>query len=140
MCALELDLYTATEQEHSRLSLRKLWINLRKQRLWQILAALASVAFAWKLTEGLRGTEFSGGRITGPLLNMVDLGSLSLIVSALALFRWPRIAAAVALAGSLLCLPISVYFVAPGPFRHVVGGLWSVPLQSNFVGGPSVHS
>lgn len=48
-------------------------------------------------------------------------------------FVRPRIAAALAIVASLLCLPLYLYFTAPGPFRRVFGGEYSVPLQANFV-------
>ena len=48
-------------------------------------------------------------------------------------FVRPRIAAALAIVASLLCLPLYLYFTVPGPFRRVFGGEYSVPLQANFV-------
>jgi hypothetical protein len=38
-----------------------------------------------------------------------------------------------ALAGCLLCLPLYLYFTAPGPFRWVFHGQYSVPAPANFV-------
>jgi hypothetical protein len=36
--------------------------------------------------------------------------------------------------GAVLSLkPLYLYFTAPGPFRRVFGGEYSVPLQANFV-------
>jgi hypothetical protein len=41
----------------------------------------------------LEGTEFSGGRVTGPLLEMSEFGALLLIVAAALTFFYVRIAA-----------------------------------------------
>ena len=48
-------------------------------------------------------------------------------------FLRPRIGAALAIVASFLCLPLYLYFIAPGPFRRVFGGEYSVPLQADFV-------
>ena len=48
-------------------------------------------------------------------------------------FMYRRIAAAIGIAACLLCLPLYLYFTAPGPFRSVFRGTYSVPLQSSFV-------
>jgi hypothetical protein len=45
------------------------------QQVWQAISCLLCVLFALKITDGLAGTEFSGGRLTGPLLSMADIGS-----------------------------------------------------------------
>ena len=87
----------------------------------------------WKYGSGLAGTEFSGGRITGALLDLYDIGSLLFIMALLLTFFLRRIAAAASIVAFLLCLPLYLYFVAPGPFRRVVGGTYSVPLRADFV-------
>jgi hypothetical protein len=83
------------------------------------------------MTAWLGGTEFGGGRVTGPLLDMYDIGSVLFAVVVLLTFAYPRAAAAMALAASALSFPLYVYFAAPGPFRGVVRGNWKVPLQAN---------
>ena len=70
---------------------------------------------AWGYGHNLGSTEFSGGRITGPLLNMVDIGLVLFLVALVLTLMSLRIGAAVALTASLLCLPLYVYFTAPGP-------------------------
>lgn len=104
-------------------------------RRWQAIGSILCLVITCRLTWSLDGTEFSGGRITGPLLNMVDAAILLFALSLVGLW-WRRVSAVVALAATLLCLPMSVLFLAPGPFRRVVGGIWSVPLQSNFDWSP----
>ncbi len=107
----------------------KLW-----QRLGQILLIALCLMFWWKLTSGFEASEFSFGRITGPLLKMSDIGSLLFVGLAVPGLKLPpRITSGIAGIASLLCLPLSLLFVAPGPFRTVVGGEWSVSLSSDFV-------
>ncbi len=48
-------------------------------------------------------------------------------------YPFPRIASLISLLASFLSLPILLYYIAPGPFRAVFKGEYSVPLQSNFV-------
>lgn len=107
----------------------KLW----KQKLGQALVSVVCTVLTWKLTFAVEGTEASGGTVTGPLLSLVDFATLLFIASLLLLLWLPRTAAILTCLAALLCLPLSLLFLAPGPFRRVVGGLWSVPLQSNSV-------
>lgn len=71
------------------------------------------------MTAGAGGSEFSGGRLTGPLLSMADNGALLFILAFLLTFLFPRIAAAIGLLSSLLYLPLSCFFIAPVPFAQV---------------------
>lgn len=73
------------------------------------------------------------GRITGPLSDLGDDGLLLFGLSLLLLFWFPRFSAAIAIVASLLASPLLLYFVAPGPFRRVFKGNWSVHLNSSFV-------
>src|SRR6266567_7289402 len=85
------------------------------------------------LCSPLAGTEFSGGWLTGPLLNFHILGGLLLAPALLLSFFFRRIAAAIAIAASLLCLPLYFYFVAPGAFRWVFRRAeFSVPVEASF--------
>ena len=104
------------------------------QQLLQAATCLLCAAVAWKspVTAGLEGTEFSGGRITGPMLVMHGMGALLFPLALLLTFVYPRIAAGIALTASVLSLPLYLYFAAPGPFRWVVRGNWKVPLRENF--------
>jgi hypothetical protein len=78
------------------------------------------------------GSEFVAGRITGPLLNLSEAGLLLFGLSLLLLFFFPRFSAAIAIPASLLVSPLFLYFLAPGPFRRMFRGEWSVPLNSSF--------
>jgi len=63
---------------------------------------------------------------------MHDIGTVLFPLALLLTFMYPRVAAAMALAASVLSLPLYLYFAAPGPFRWVVRGNYKVPLQANF--------
>ena len=108
-------------------------MQLRIFKVLLALLSLMSIAFAWKLTMDLGGTEFSGGSITGPLYRISELAFLLLILALMLVIRLPRASATLVGLASLLCMPLSFLFLAPGPFRRIVGGEWSVPLQSDFV-------
>ena len=103
------------------------------KKLLHSIACLICMAISLKMTAGLEGTEFSGGTITGPLLSMADIGIVLFTLSLLFGFWSARIAHSLSAIASLLCLPLALLDFAPGPFRRVVGGLWSVPLTSNYV-------
>ena len=92
-----------------------------KQQLWLAVSCLVCVIVALRNTNGLEGTEFSGGWLTGPLLSMIDIGTLLFVLGLIVTFMYPRIAQAIALASSLLCLPLYLYFIAPVPFNQIFG-------------------
>jgi hypothetical protein len=104
-----------------------------RQKLLQTASCLVCVVVAQRNSFGFGGTEFSGGRLTGPILDALDIGSLLFVLALALTFVRPRIAAVLAIVASLLCLPLYLYFTAPGLFRRVFGGEYSVPLQANFV-------
>ena len=93
-----------------------------RQKLLQTASCLVCVVVAQRNSFGFGGTEFSGGRLTGPILNALDIGSLLFVLALVLTFVRPRIAAVLAIVASLLCLPLYLYFTAPGPFRRVFGG------------------
>jgi hypothetical protein len=103
------------------------------QELWQAGSCLLCIGVSWLQLGDLGASEFSGGRVTGPLLTTADIGSALIIPAIVLTFFYRRIAAAVALMAALLCLPLYLYFTAPGPFRSIFKGEYSVPPQANFV-------
>ena len=107
---------------------RKRWLQLTQAAIC-ILCGIV----VWNYGSGSEGTEFIGGRVTGPLLDMKDIGTLLFIPALLLTFFYQRLAAAVLFVSSLFCLPLYLYFTAPGPFRWIFRGRYSVPLQANFV-------
>jgi hypothetical protein len=91
------------------------------QQLSLALVCLVSVFVALRNSNGLDGTEFSGGWLTGPLLSMSDVGIVLFLPALIVTFVSPRVAAAIGLASSLLCLPLYLYFIAPVPFNQIFG-------------------
>lgn len=87
----------------------------------------------WFYFAPLEGTEFSGGRLTGPLLNMSEVGFVLFLLAGLLTSVVPRVAGSLALAASLLSLPLYFYFTAPGLLRSVFRGEYSVPAKASFV-------
>jgi len=94
--------------------------KLTTQKLWLDVGCVLCAVLTWKYPTGLEGTEFSGGQITGPMLNMFDIGTLLFVLALATTFLFPRIASIVALLASLLCFPLYFYFTAPGPFRRIL--------------------
>jgi hypothetical protein len=106
----------------------------RKPNLTQAAACFLCAVVVWRYGSSLEGTEFSGGRLTGSLLEMKDVGSLLFVLALLLTFFYRRIAAAIVLVACLLCLPLYLYFIAPGPFHRVFSGAeWSGPPRASFV-------
>jgi hypothetical protein len=108
-------------------------MKLRTKKLCQTASCLLCAIVVWRYGSDLEGTEFIGGWLTGRLLNLYDVGTFLFVPALLLAFFFRRIAAAIALIASLLCLPLYLYFVAPGPFRSVFRGEYSIPLQATFV-------
>ena len=108
-------------------------MTLGRKKLLQAASCLVCLVVAQRNSFGLGGTEFSGGYLTGPILDSLEIGGLLFVLALVLTFVRPRIAAALAIVASLLCLPLYLYFSAPGPSRRVFGGEYSVPLQANFV-------
>ena len=92
-----------------------------RQQLGLALSCLVCVIVALRNTNGLEGTEFSGGWLTGPLLSMTDIGTVLFVLALIVTFLYPRIAGAIVLASSLLCLPLYLYFIVPVPFNKIFG-------------------
>jgi hypothetical protein len=104
-----------------------------KQKLLLAAACLLCAYLTFEDPYGLSSTEFSGGSVTGRLLDANFVGFFVFVLALLLAFVFPRISAAVALAASVLSLPLYLYFVAPGLFRQIFRGPWKAPLRSYFV-------
>jgi hypothetical protein len=104
-----------------------------KQKLLLAVACLLCAYLTCRDPYGLSGTEFSGGSVTGRLLDANFVGVFVFVLALLLAFIFPRISAVVALAASVLSLPLYLYFVTPGLFRQIFRGPWKVPLRSYFV-------
>ena len=94
---------------------------------------LLCVIDVWRYGSSLHGTEFSSGGLTGPLLDLKDIGALLCILAVMVVFFHPRIAAAIALTASLFCFPLYFYFTIPGVFRWLWPGEYAIPLRTNLV-------
>jgi hypothetical protein len=96
------------------------------------LLSIAGLSQIW-IAFPLDGSEFSGGRVTGPILNLSGYGGyLFLLTAVLALFLL-RISSAVAVAAGLPCLPLYLYTIAPGTFRRVFRGDYKEQFVSTFI-------
>lgn len=102
-------------------------------QLGQAAVNLICAVLIWRYTFPLDGTEFSGGRVTGPLLDMSGISIVLFLIGLTLSFVSSRLPAAITLVASVLALPIYIYFALPGPFRRVFKGLYSVPLTANIV-------
>ena len=47
-----------------------------KEKMWQAIACLVCTVVLWVHLDDFGASEFSGGRLTGPLFKMANLGSL----------------------------------------------------------------
>jgi hypothetical protein len=107
--------------------------NVRHSIAYSLRAILV-----WRFTFRLYGTEFSGGRVTGPLLEMADIGIILFVLAVILAFVTLRFSATAALIASVITLPLYSYFAFPGLFRQVIKGEYSAPAPEWFVWGPSV--
>lgn len=100
----------------------------------QAVACFVCSVLTWKYASSLEGTEFSGGRLTGRLLDLEEVGSLLFLLALPLTFFYRRTAAAVILSACALCLPLHLYFTVPGLFRRIfISAEWSVPSPTSFV-------
>jgi hypothetical protein len=107
--------------------------TIGRAALQQAAACLSCLAVVWRYGSSLEGTEFSGGGITGVLLDMKDAGWLLFIIALLLTFFYRRIAAVITLIACALSLPLYLHFTIPGLSRKILRGEWSVPLRASFV-------
>ena len=127
---LEAPLETAIEGRIAELEKEKMPSKCRLAT--QAICYVGSLISVWMTMSALDGSEFVGGRITGPSLNLSDAGLLLFCLALLLLFWFPRLSAVIAIAASLLVSPLLLYFLAPGFSRRIFKGEWAVPLNSSF--------
>lgn len=106
--------------------------NFLKEKAWQGLACLACIVVLWIRLDDFGASEFSAGRLTGPLLKMAHVGSLFFLAALVLTFFLRRTVATIALAAVLLCFPFYLYILMPGPYRWIFKGEYSVPLRHPF--------
>src|ERR1041385_1083997 len=95
----------------------------RKSELWQAASFVLSLALVWTQAERIEGSEFTGGRVTGPIFMLFERGMFVFALAIFLTFVYRRIAALVGIVACLLCFPFYLYFLAPGPFRSVFRGI-----------------
>src|SRR5579871_1905366 len=88
-------------------------------RLLQSTACLVVTILLWRSSARLEVTEFSGGRVTGPLLYLANLSIFGFVLSIVFNFFNTRLSAAATVAASFLASPVYLYFLCPGPFRYI---------------------
>jgi hypothetical protein len=77
-----------------------------KSKLFSAIAVLVCILALLQYGTRLENSEFSGGRITGVLLNLYDAGLYFFMATLVVISIWPRVAALAGLAATLLCLPV----------------------------------
>jgi hypothetical protein len=102
-----------------------------KSELLQAAVFLLCLVVAWINLDYFGAPD--GGRITGPIYSLCDDGWVVFSLAVLLTFFVSRVAAALALAATLLCLPLYLYVLAPGPVRFIFPGPWKSPLRAVFV-------
>jgi hypothetical protein len=108
-------------------------MTLRSRKLWQAGVCLLYVVVDFKIFLKYGGSEFSGGRVSRAILSLHDYGFDFLFVAIFLTVFYPRMAAAVAIAASLMIFSLYLYLIAPGPIRRFFPGEYSVRFESNFV-------
>jgi hypothetical protein len=93
-----------------------------KQNVWQAIAFLACAGVLWIHLDDFYASEFSGGWLTGKLLTMADIGTLLFLSALVFTIFLPRFGAVVALAAIMLCLPLYLFFIMPGPYQRLFKG------------------
>ena len=104
----------------------------RKEKMWHAIGCLACLVVLWAHLTDFGASEFGGGRLTAPLTTMAEISSLLFVMALLLTFFSPRFAAAVALAATLLCLPLYLYILMPGLYRWIFKGEYSVSFTRTF--------
>jgi|HubBroStandDraft_3_1064219.scaffolds.fasta_scaffold636789_1 hypothetical protein len=105
--------------------------TLTRQRLLQASICLICLVLVSREVNIVGPTEFSGGRITGPLFRAADLGWLVFALGLFVAIRYQRTASVIFLVASLLCFPMFSYFVIPGYFAKFFHAESSNPLEAN---------
>lgn len=104
-----------------------------RQKLMQIVSFLLCAGVSWVSSEAVASSEFRGGRLTGTLLTLQDIGLYLFLAGVLLAFLFRRVAAGTALIASLVSLPFYLYFVVPGLFRGLFKAEHSVPVRAIIV-------
>jgi hypothetical protein len=99
--------------------------KFQKEKTLQAIACLTCTVVLWFHLDDFGASEFSGGRLTGPLFKMADLGSVLFLLALLLTFFLRRTAATIALAATLLCFPFYLYVLMQGPTDGIPAPAWT---------------
>jgi glycerol-3-phosphate acyltransferase PlsY len=110
-------------------------MKMKKPSVQTLLQATACLLCAIVAAEhsDLAYIEFGGGTLTGPLVDLNNIGGLLFIVALILTFIYRRLAAICALVASLLCLPLYLYRMAPGIAQRLIPGSFRYLSRTNFV-------
>jgi hypothetical protein len=106
---------------------------LRMSKLPQTASCLLCAILTRIYADPFDGTEAMGGSVTGPVLELFDIGWLLFVVSVPLVFESRRISGAVTVLASVLCFPLYLYVLAPGPFRWIFRGEYKGFIEADFV-------
>ncbi len=107
-------------------------ITMKPLRFTYCGSLLVAMLLAFRFTLPLEASELSGASLTGRILDIFSWALGGLLLALLVALVLPRVAAVIGLIASLLSVPLLFYAMAPGPFRSLFPGNYSVPLQSRF--------
>jgi hypothetical protein len=108
-------------------------MEYRRQKFFLAAGSVLCAAVAWRFEAYIDGSELSGGWITGPIRQMLDIGLELFLLTAFLPLLFRRIASTIALLACLFCMPMYLLFLVPGPLRWFFKGQWKAPQFSNFV-------
>lgn len=83
---------------------------------WALASSLPALACTLILKDLFDGSEFAGGVVTGPLLQLLDAAIAAFLVSLMLAVHAPRVSAVICLMGAAFCLPLYTYRVLPDLF------------------------
>ena len=102
------------------------------RKTWQVLGNLACLAVLWIRLDDFGASEFGGGWLTGALLRWANTGGLFFLIAIPVTFFHRRAAAAMGMAGALLCLPFYLYLLVPGVYSPALRGETKTLFQPAF--------
>src|ERR1700722_553495 len=86
----------------------------QRQKIWHAIGCLACAVMLWIHLNDFAASEIGGGILTGPLTAKAERSFFLFLMAFLLTCCRPRFAAAVALAATLLCLPLYLYILIAG--------------------------
>jgi hypothetical protein len=81
-----------------------------KKEVLQAASYVLCVVVAWTQADRVDGSEFVGGRVTGPIFSLFESGLLVFALAIILTFLYRRVAAVMGIAACLFCFPLYLYF------------------------------